>query len=106
MEKIFFFIRRKRESACFPPPDADTSNAFENGNCICSENDYQCDFCFAYDSLRKCRLDRDECPDYDPKKKPNPCVDYWYETSGYRLVPGDTCSPKGGVLHPPIKRNC
>jgi len=100
-----YYVRRKPISSCVPPPDADTEVTYVLGNCPCTQNDYQCDFCFSWNNGR-CVLDSAECPNYDPSKKPTICRDFWYETSGYRLVPGDTCDPTNGVQHTPIKHNC
>jgi len=103
--RSIYYVRRKPKSSCIPPPDADTEVQYLIGNCRCAQNDYQCDFCFSWNNDR-CVLDREECPNYDPTKKPADCKGIWYEPSGYRLVPGDTCDPSNGVQHPAIKHNC
>jgi len=104
--RSLYYVRRKTSSACLPPPDADTGIQYVTGNCPCTQNDYQCDYCFSWNDNRQCVLDKDECPNYDPTKKPTDCRGNWYEPSGYRLVPGDTCIASEGVQHPPIKHDC
>jgi hypothetical protein len=44
--------------------------------------------------------------EFDPKKVPDDCTTYYYETKGYRLVPGDQCDPESGVDLRPIKHTC
>jgi len=66
--------------------------------------DYECDYCFTSTS-EGCQL---ICNDYDPYSPPTDCVDYYYQTQGYRLVVGDKCDwTKDGALNKlPIKTNC
>jgi hypothetical protein len=62
--------------------------------CPCTRQDYMCDYCFAPNVTNPsiCELD---CADYDPNQVPQPCIGNYRQTTGYRLVAGDSC--KGGV---------
>jgi len=98
------YIRRKRESKCDNPADLSSAVALIK-NCSCTEENYQCDYCFTHVG-GVCQLDMSNCANYDPKKPPVPCKGTWYETKGYRRVPGDTCDSITGVDHMPILRQC
>jgi len=100
------YIRRKREQTCWNV----VSDAMLRGdhvvlqNCSCSNEDYECDWCFMRAMDGTCEFDP-ECLGWDPKEEPSPC-DYWMATKGYRKVPGDTCNISTGIDLLPEKRKC
>ncbi|XP_049848794.1 uncharacterized protein LOC126316744 [Schistocerca gregaria] len=85
------YIRRRPLSQCIPDPMI-TSIIFKQISCTCAPVDYLCDYCYAPviepNGDRRCVL---ECPNYDPSSPPSNCVDFWVESTGYTLVPGDKC---------------
>jgi len=99
------YIRRKRTAHCDIPTSVTTKDVTIVRNCSCTEQNYQCDYCFTRVN-GKCDLDLVTCTDYDPKKPPEICIGTWDESRGYRRVPGDTCDPTGGIDHMPITRPC
>jgi len=100
------YIRRKRSAKCDNPISIDTTKATLIKNCSCTEENYQCDYCFVRSESGKCEFDSAYCAQYDPKVPPTPCNGVWYESRGYRRVPGDTCDPSSGIDHMPIQRTC
>lgn len=99
------YIRRKPAAKCDISINITTKDATIVKNCSCTEENYQCDFCFTRIAGR-CEFDFTTCTNYDPKLPPKQCRGKWYETRGYRRVPGDTCDPTIGVDHMPIEREC
>lgn len=100
------FQRRKADSKCFvdeefkdPVPIAE--------DCKCTVADYECDFenNYVYDSESK------KCVPGGPLKIPEgECKsdgDTYRGSSGYRLIPGNTCTKTGGEkLDEPVERKC
>jgi hypothetical protein len=60
-------------------------------------------YCYELSENNECVL---SCDDFDPKQAPKDCEGTWYETQGYRLVPGDTCDVSTGLNLLPIARAC
>ncbi|KAF2481104.1 glycosyl hydrolase [Neohortaea acidophila] len=98
------FRRRKRDSKCFvgqlfkdPVPEME--------NCKCTDDDYECD----YENGFTRRSDGD-CKLTGPMKPPEDAcrgTDKFKGSSGYRLIPGNTCIKSGGVeKDKPIDRDC
>jgi len=100
------YIRRKRTEKCDNPANIDTSAVTIVKNCSCTEENYQCDYCFTRSKDGTCILDVSYCANFDPKQPPAKCNGIYYETLGYRRVPGDTCDPTSGVNHMPIPKQC
>jgi len=99
-----FFRRRKPSADCFVEEDfKDPQPEFED--CLCTDEDYECDYNFVKSE------DGKECIPAGPIKAPKDVCkgdDETFEgSSGYRLIPGNTCIRKGGVIKDePIKRPC
>jgi len=98
------YVRRKREAKCDNPVDISSQVTIVK-NCSCTEQNYQCDYCFTRLN-DQCQFDMSFCGTYDPKQPPAICKGTWFENKGYRRVPGDTCDPSAGVDHMPIERQC
>ncbi|KAK3675521.1 vacuolar protein sorting/targeting protein PEP1 [Recurvomyces mirabilis] len=100
------YRRRKADSNCFVDEEfKDPQPVMED--CKCTEQDFECDYeqGFLWDSeAKKCvsggvlRIPSGECKEGKGK---------YMGTSGYKLIPGDTCVRKGGVtLDDPVERDC
>jgi len=103
------YVRRKQNAKCFNPLSWTRKDATAIKNCSCTDENYECDYCFVRDSTgRNCIPDKidSKCAAYDPKKPPTPCTSIWFETQGYRRVPGDTCNISVGLNWDPIARVC
>ena len=99
-----FYRRRKANAECFvdhefkdPQPD------FED--CQCADEDYECDYNFVKSE------DGKECLPIGPIVAPEgACKDpvgTFKGPSGYRLIPGNTCTKKGGITKDdPVERPC
>eukprot|EP01129_Flabellula_baltica_P006652 TRINITY_DN2510_c0_g1_i1.p1 TRINITY_DN2510_c0_g1~~TRINITY_DN2510_c0_g1_i1.p1 ORF type:complete len:637 (+),score=90.39 TRINITY_DN2510_c0_g1_i1:26-1936(+) len=98
------YRRRKRESICVSSQE--NSKPIQTENCVCTENDYQCTYCHRWSDQGECVIDYVECPNYNPNQQPPSCHGYWYKTSGYRIIPGDSCITSGGVNHEDTKVPC
>eukprot|EP01130_Rhizamoeba_saxonica_P018237 TRINITY_DN905_c0_g1_i2.p1 TRINITY_DN905_c0_g1~~TRINITY_DN905_c0_g1_i2.p1 ORF type:complete len:504 (-),score=85.43 TRINITY_DN905_c0_g1_i2:27-1538(-) len=95
---------RKKPADCIVPSNFDTSQVSVLRDCVCTRDDYQCDYCFKPNSQGNCVVDDIECPGYDPTRQPVPCSNTYEIPSGYRKVPGDTC--RAGKTFPPETRRC
>jgi len=99
------YIRRKASSRC-SIPNLTTKDIVVVKNCSCTEENYQCDYCYVLHSDTCVHDPSIVCQSYDPKQPPIPCITTYTETQGYRRVPGDTCDPVSGVNHMPIVKPC
>lgn len=84
-----FFYRRKKDADCFV--NAEYKDPVpEEENCPCIDEDYECDFEFAAkDGEGKCELiGKLKVPEGACKKE----GDTFKGSSGYRLIPGNTCT--------------
>jgi photosystem II stability/assembly factor-like uncharacterized protein len=73
-------------------------------NCKCLDRDYECDFNFS-------KNDKGECEPSGPLKAPEGACKEGHDTfqgsSGYRLIPGNTCVQRDGVVKDePVERKC
>lgn len=99
-----FYRRRKADSDCFVDYDfKDPEPQFEE--CPCTDDDYECDYNFVKDE------DGKKCIPAGPLLAPSDAckngADTFKGSSGYRLIPGNTCSRKKGVeKDQPIERPC
>lgn len=99
-----FYRRRKADADCFVDEEfADPQPEFED--CKCTDADYECDFNFVKSENGK------ECLPVGPLKVPEGVCksadDEFEGSSGYRLIPGNTCVQRGGVVKDdPVKRPC
>ncbi|TIA56848.1 Oligoxyloglucan reducing end-specific cellobiohydrolase [Aureobasidium pullulans] len=99
-----FFRRRKADADCFVDVEfKDPQPEYED--CKCTDADYECDYNFERSE------DGKECVPTGSLKAPegackNP-EDEYEGSSGYRLIPGNTCDKKDGVAKDkPVKRPC
>ncbi|KAF2858043.1 glycosyl hydrolase [Piedraia hortae CBS 480.64] len=100
------YRRRKADKKCFVDEEFKDPKP-EQKDCKCTAQDYECDFenNFVWDP------DGKKCVSNGPIKAPkdkckNP-DDTFMGSSGYRLIPGNTCIKKGGeVLDEPVERKC
>ncbi|RCI00049.1 vacuolar protein sorting/targeting protein PEP1, partial [Rhizopus azygosporus] len=100
-EQIFY--RRKADRDCFVGREFQDPEV-ELKDCPCTRADYECDYNFVRDAEGKCirvgpdRITADQCRSKD---------DTYAASSGYRLVPGNTCVQKDGArLDEPVTRKC
>eukprot|EP01124_Arcella_intermedia_P018600 TRINITY_DN2561_c0_g1_i1.p1 TRINITY_DN2561_c0_g1~~TRINITY_DN2561_c0_g1_i1.p1 ORF type:complete len:742 (-),score=113.95 TRINITY_DN2561_c0_g1_i1:22-2247(-) len=100
------YVRRKLSAMCLNPITVSMDTVIIVRNCSCTEEDYDCDFCFKAVG-DACVLETSEaCAEFDPAQPPAVCNGVYYETKGYRRVPGDTCDATRGVDHLPIAKTC
>jgi len=95
------FIRRKQNATCFNPEDYQPVS--QSISCLCTRDDYECDYCFERQSDGSCGI---ACDNYDPSAVPENCVNEYYISQGYRLVVGDTCDVERGLNLLPVKTAC
>ncbi|KAJ1734517.1 vacuolar protein sorting/targeting protein PEP1 [Coemansia biformis] len=74
-------------------------------DCECAPHDFECDYNYAPNDAGGCTLAGAEVV---PKGECQHPGDHYMGSSGYRLVPGDTCARRRGknMLDEPIKRPC
>lgn len=99
-----WFWRRKKGADCyigdkFKDPESHSEH------CLCTDADYECD----YNYVRQ----GDECVPMGPEPIPEGvCVgdapnQTYMGSSGYRLIPGNTCKKEGGVIKDErVKKDC
>ncbi|TKA66018.1 hypothetical protein B0A49_09311 [Cryomyces minteri] len=98
------YRRRKADADCFVGEEfRDPEPLFEN--CVCADQDFECDYNFVRSE------DRKECVPVGPVQPPEGActhiTDTFMGTSGWRLIPGNTCTRKGGVKKDePVERPC
>ncbi|KAL0080134.1 hypothetical protein F4703DRAFT_1905796 [Phycomyces blakesleeanus] len=96
------FYRRKADRDCyvgldFQPP------VVELKECPCTEADYECDYNFVRDGDKCVRIG----PDVITKDMCTSRNSVYPSSSGYRLIPGNTCNAeKGKKLDEPVDRRC
>ncbi|KAF2088167.1 glycosyl hydrolase [Saccharata proteae CBS 121410] len=98
------FRRRKPNAECFIKDEFDEAKP-EFETCKCTDIDYECDFNFVRSE------DRSKCipagPLEAPEGKCNNPDDKFMGSSGWRLIPGNMCDKKGGVVKDePVERSC
>lgn len=100
-EQIFY--RRKADRDCYVGRDYQQP-LVEQRDCPCTEADYECDYNFVRDADAKCvRIG----PDHLPNGVCSSEDELYPASSGYRLIPGNTCdATKGKVLDEPVDRPC
>jgi hypothetical protein len=99
------YVRRKQEKECLNP-DQFTTIKHVIENCSCTEENYECDYCYIRNDIGECVLDTETCSTYDPYTPPAICVGTWERSQGYRRVPGDTCDHVLGIDHTPVVEDC
>ncbi|KAI8342310.1 hypothetical protein BC941DRAFT_138054 [Chlamydoabsidia padenii] len=96
------YYRRKADRDCYIGRDFQEPEQ-EMKNCQCTEADYECDFNFSRDTSGKCKRDRNDSLNKDQCKSKS---DTYIASSGYRLIPGNTCTPGSLPLDTPVDRPC
>ncbi|KAL1582427.1 hypothetical protein WHR41_08925 [Cladosporium halotolerans] len=97
------FRRRKADAECLVDDEwHDPTPVSED--CKCKEEDYECDFNFS-------KSEKGVCEPSGPLKAPESACrdghDTFQGSSGYRLIPGNTCIKEGGVVKDePVERKC
>mmetsp|Transcript_2878 Transcript_2878/g.3209 ORF Transcript_2878/g.3209 Transcript_2878/m.3209 type:complete len:830 (+) Transcript_2878:64-2553(+) len=93
------YIRRKPFRDCYNGPEFNATKYLKVSVCPCSEEDFECDYCFVEDDNGKCvfNTEDEKCPEYDPNLPPSQCDGTWHKTQGYRLVPGNQCDKTKGI---------
>jgi hypothetical protein len=99
------FSRRKKDAECFVDDDKFNEAQPEPEDCKCKAEDFECDYENGF------TLHDGECKLTGQVKQPDDVCDDDQKTykgsSGYRLIPGNTCVKKGGkALDEPIERQC
>ncbi|BGO96427.1 putative Signal sequence binding protein [Rhodotorula toruloides ATCC 204091] len=88
-----WFTRRKQDADCVVAEKWKDPVGREE-DCPCDDEDYECDYNFAPDGMGGCTL---VGPEPTP---PGQCLrdgDKFMGSSGFRLIPGNTCDVKGGI---------
>ena len=100
------YRRRKQDAKCFIKSDFDEPEP-KIEDCECTEEDFECDYNFQRDSE-----DRTKCNKVGPIVKPdgackNNPEDTFMGSSGWRLIPGNTCKRgKGPQKDDEVERKC
>uniref|UniRef100_A0A6B2KYL7 VPS10 domain-containing protein n=1 Tax=Arcella intermedia TaxID=1963864 RepID=A0A6B2KYL7_9EUKA len=84
-----------RNQTCSYGTDYKPTSTFEK--CACTEEDYECDYCFSRSDLNsRCTM---ECRVSGIPAPPSNCTDFYEVDMGYRKVDGDLCdfTMKGSV---------
>eukprot|EP01126_Amoeba_proteus_P011427 TRINITY_DN14604_c0_g1_i5.p1 TRINITY_DN14604_c0_g1~~TRINITY_DN14604_c0_g1_i5.p1 ORF type:complete len:366 (-),score=77.78 TRINITY_DN14604_c0_g1_i5:188-1285(-) len=103
------YVRRKASAICYNPPTFNYSTTIVAKNCPCTEEDYECDYCYVRSEDGKiCVPDTTDelCVKFDPKAIPTPCDGSYTISQGYRKVPGDSCNVDTGLNRLPIVQPC
>lgn len=97
----FTYTRRKQHSECFNGEDFE--GVIVSASCDCTEADYECDVGWEMDKNEFC-VKKNHANTADQKKRDCEVFGEWYESQGYRLIPGDRC--RSGLQVGPKKRGC
>lgn len=98
-----YFIRRKQDADCYIDEKFKDPSAIDK-NCDCADEDYECDYNFALDSEGICKAIG---PEIIPKGECKHEDDEFEGSSGYRLIPGNTCNTDNGIQKDkPVKKKC
>jgi hypothetical protein len=97
----FEYTRRKQASECFNGEDFE--GVIIAKSCPCTEADYECDVGWEMDKNEFCVK---KFSPYSAEQKKRDCEVFgqWWESQGYRLIPGDRC--KAGLQVAPKARGC
>ncbi|OQO04227.1 hypothetical protein B0A48_10838 [Cryoendolithus antarcticus] len=97
------YRRRKADAECFVDKEFEDPEPLAE-DCKCTDDDYECDYNFVKSGRYKCepsgplKAPEGVCKDSD---------DTFEGSSGFRLIPGNTCSKRGGLTKDePVKRKC
>jgi hypothetical protein len=93
------YVRRKKNADCYNGQDFQRPTKVEN--CLCTEEDYECDFGYARAKDNKCTVDTTMQYKYDYCQ--GGALEYNL-SDGYRKIPGDSCTY--GVTHSLTTKRC
>ncbi|KAK5174485.1 vacuolar protein sorting/targeting protein PEP1 [Saxophila tyrrhenica] len=99
------FRRRKRDAECFVHDDKFNEAKPKTSDCKCTDDDFECDYENGF------TLHDGECKLTGQTKKPEDLCEDGQKTykgsSGYRLIPGNTCVRENGKSKDePVERKC
>jgi len=100
------YSRRKATADCFVDEEfKDPAPTFDNAGCLCTVNDFECDFMYVRSP------DRTQCVPLNPIGAPEgECTSpegTFVGPSGFRKIPGNECILEGGIdKAKPIERPC
>ena len=99
-----YYRRRKADADCFVDEEfKDPEPQYEN--CVCDDNDFECDYNFVRSEDGKACIPQGTLP--APEGKCKSIDETFTGSSGYRLIPGNTCNRKGGPdLDKDVSRPC
>ncbi|SPN97008.1 probable Vacuolar protein sorting/targeting protein 10 [Cephalotrichum gorgonifer] len=99
------FTRRKKDADCFVKEEF-TKAVAKTEDCECSDQDFECDFNFVRNGEGECVPDG-PIVDSDGACKNAKPDDTFKGSSGWRLIPGNTCKRTGGAQKDdPVERKC
>ena len=97
----FEYTRRKQSSECFNGEDFE--GVIVSKSCPCTEADYECDVGWEMDKNEFC-VKKFSPNTAEQKKRDCDVFGMWWESQGYRLIPGDRC--RNGLEVAPKQRGC
>ena len=101
--RVVKYVRRKQSAVCVDK--VDHSEKIVQQTCECTRADYECDYGYKVNpSTRECQRD----PRRPPLSPEEQCAfvgaEFYYESTGYRLIPGDQC--EGGLQRDRVRKAC
>lgn len=100
MGHVQMYSRRKKNAECFLK-DEFKDPVMQTTDCDCTDEDFECDFNFRRDGIR--------CVRVGPISSDGACKnrgDTFMGSSGWRLIPGNTCRRHGSQKDDLIERPC
>jgi hypothetical protein len=88
----FEYKRKKQLSECFNSEEFE--GVIESKACPCTEADYECDVGWEMNKNEECIKKGIALTDAQ-KKRDCEVYGHWWESQGYRFIPGDRC--QGGL---------
>ncbi|KAJ1859031.1 vacuolar protein sorting/targeting protein PEP1 [Coemansia sp. RSA 1822] len=95
------YVRRKADAPCVLRLDRVLEPQLSD--CACTDHDFECDYNYDRDSSGKCQLEGSVVV---PKGQCRNKSDKFMASSGYRRIPGDTCTPTLHDPDAPVERPC
>ncbi|KAJ2481004.1 vacuolar protein sorting/targeting protein PEP1 [Coemansia sp. RSA 2131] len=95
------YVRRKADAHCVLRLDRVLEPQLSD--CACTDHDFECDYNYDRDSSGKCQLEGSVVV---PKGQCRNKSDKFMASSGYRRIPGNTCTPTLRDPDAPVERPC
>ncbi|KAJ2358042.1 vacuolar protein sorting/targeting protein PEP1 [Coemansia sp. RSA 2618] len=95
------YVRRRADATCALRLDRVLDPQLTD--CACTAHDFECDYNYARDSAGKCQLEGELVV---PKGQCRSARDRFMASSGYRRIPGDTCTATARDPDEPVERQC